>query len=98
MAERFATPSFRPLRAGLFVALGCFGVFPYLHFASLEGWSAVSAQLRPDIMLPMGGIYIFGALLYGARFPECLHPAALTSWVNLTRFSISWLSLQPFFT
>jgi len=74
MAERFATPSFRPLRAGLFVALGCFGIFPYLHFASLEGWSAVSTQLRPDIMLPMGGMYIFGALLYGARFPECLFP------------------------
>ena len=28
MAERFATPSFRPLRAGLFVALGCFGILP----------------------------------------------------------------------
>ena len=79
MAERFATPSFRPLRAGLFVALGCFGILPvsihpkclftsewrkclnlfstichisffiqFLHFASLEGWSAVSSQVSTN--------------------------------------------------
>ena len=27
----------------------------------------VLKQLRPDIMLPMGGMYIFGAILYAAR-------------------------------
>lgn len=74
MAERFATPAYRPIRALLYVCLGCFGFIPFTHFWIISGWDRVLAELRPDYMLTMGGMYIFGAVLYGARIPERFMP------------------------
>jgi len=70
MADRFATPTYRPVRAFLFVCLGCFGIIPAYHFVQSQGWEAAVRELRPDYTLTMGGLYILGALLYGARIPE----------------------------
>jgi len=80
MAERFATPEYRPIRALLYVCLGCFGIIPVTHFWLVSGWHSVLNELRPDIMLPMGGMYIFGAVLYGARIPERLIPGKCDLW------------------
>merc|ERR1712112_77318 len=57
MADRFATPTYRPVRALLFVCLGCFGLLPTWHFKQAWGWDSFSRELRPDYILPMGGLY-----------------------------------------
>jgi len=80
MAQRFATPRYRPIRALLYVCLGCFGVIPYCHFWYAWGWDACLTELRPDIMFVMGGMYIFGAVMYGARIPEKLMPGSCDLW------------------
>jgi len=74
MARRFATPVYRPIRALLYVVLGCFGIIPATHFIVMKGWEAAVTELRPDYMLTMGGMYILGAALYGSRIPERLMP------------------------
>jgi len=74
MARRFSTPKYRPVRALLYVVLGCFGIIPAVQFAVMEGWTLFVKELRPDYMVTMGGMYILGALLYGSRIPERLLP------------------------
>jgi len=80
MAERFGTPRYRPIRALLYICLGCFGIIPFTHFGLTWGWEACYVELRPDLMLPMGGMYIFGAIMYGARIPERLFPGKCDLW------------------
>merc|ERR1712037_492999 len=46
LADRFATPVFRPLRAILFVTLGCFGLLPMAHFSIAWGWKNALRELQ----------------------------------------------------
>ncbi|KAJ2338003.1 hypothetical protein GGF43_006977, partial [Coemansia sp. RSA 2618] len=70
VAPRFAKPEFRPLRAATFVALGLSGVVPGLHAMALFGWEYTFNAVQLPCMLLMGGTYIAGAVIYGARIPE----------------------------
>merc|ERR1712071_639209 len=80
MSEWSAKPAWRPVRALLYVCLGCFGLIPFVHFTISWGWASTVTELRPDYILPMGATYILGAGLYAARFPERLFPGKCDLW------------------
>lgn len=64
------TPFWTRVRAGVFVAIGLFGVLPTVH----------AGLLHRDVLHVIGGlvlmafIYIGGAVIYAAHFPECFFP------------------------
>ncbi|RKP08698.1 mPR-like GPCR protein [Thamnocephalis sphaerospora] len=70
VSKRFATPEYRWFRAGTFIALGGSGVIPMIHALIIYGWQHVVNALSLPWMITMGGLYIAGALIYGARIPE----------------------------
>ena len=80
MIDRFATASYRPIRAVLFVCLGLFGIFPFTHFLILHGWEEARDLASVHHMVLMAVLYISGALLYGARIPERLFPGKCDLW------------------
>ncbi|XP_078441764.1 heptahelical transmembrane protein 4-like [Wolffia australiana] len=69
----FESPKFRPLRAGLFFAMGVSGVVPVLHKLAIF-------HNRPEALhtaayeVLMGLLYGLGALLYATRVPERWRP------------------------
>ena len=71
MTPSFRTPSWRLVRTMSFIATGAFGVVPLLHL--MRGPHAQYAEAMEGLLL-MGGLYIFGALLYGFRVPERYWP------------------------
>ncbi|KAM7539673.1 hypothetical protein Aperf_G00000033080 [Anoplocephala perfoliata] len=73
MFDAFATPRFRPVRAGSFIALGLSGIIPATHYAAVVGWKSAIEDGSLGWLILMGVLYISGALLYALRIPErCL--------------------------
>lgn len=72
--KTFRTRAWRPYRAGLFVAFGLSAVLPVMagvvHYGFHETWTRI--QLKWVAF--EGFLYIFGAFLYGVRFPERVAP------------------------
>jgi len=74
MFDKFATPPYRPLRAGIFIGLGLCGAVPCLHYIIVEGfWSGIYQSSVGWLSL-MAIIYITGAVIYAARIPERIFP------------------------
>ncbi|CAH8839360.1 unnamed protein product [Trichobilharzia szidati] len=70
MSSKFATPPYRPLRAGVFIALGLSGVIPCIHAIIWNGfWPSVNHGSLGWLVL-MAVLYISGASIYAARVPE----------------------------
>ncbi|KAJ2156626.1 hypothetical protein IW143_002950 [Coemansia sp. RSA 520] len=82
VAPRFGTSDFRPLRAATFVALGMSGVVPVVHALILFGWDYVANAVQLPHTLLMGGTYITGAVIYGARVPERWWPGRFDYWLH----------------
>lgn len=78
--DQFAAPSFRPLRAGLFIALGLTGVVPACHLVLLEGLHAAVSQFGLLHLIIMAFLYIGGAVLYAFRIPESIYPGKFDIW------------------
>ena len=76
MLPAFRTPSWRPLRAAMFVAMGLSAFFPVLHALRLYGLDQTSKQIGLYWMMLQGALYIFGAGLYACRFPESSNSGA----------------------
>jgi len=71
---RFRTPAWRPVRAGMFVAMGLSAVFPVLDGLAMYGFSQMQRQIGLSWLVLQGALYIFGAGLYAARWPERWRP------------------------
>lgn len=69
----FQQPGYQKLRAGVFIALGLWGVVPVLH-----GWwlhrEFVEVRVALSYEVLMGVLYIFGATLYAMHIPERWKP------------------------
>lgn len=78
--DKFSEPRFRPLRAGVFIALGLSGVIPALHFVITDGfWFAIDRASLGWLSL-MAVLYIVGAVIYAVRIPERLFPGKFDIW------------------
>lgn len=78
--EKFRTPQWRPYRALMFVGLGASGVLPVCHALSVYGYQALDQQMGLTWVLLQGFLYIAGAALYAARWPERNFPVTFDIW------------------
>ncbi|KAG0205913.1 hypothetical protein BGX28_002555 [Mortierella sp. GBA30] len=74
MRPKFRSPQFRWVRSGLFLAMGLSGLFPIIHGIVLYGFAMAQRAIALNYMFCMGAAYVFGALVYGSRVPECFFP------------------------
>ncbi|KAI1701837.1 hemolysin-III related domain-containing protein [Ditylenchus destructor] len=72
--EKFAQPAYRPLRAGVFLAMGLSGVIPAFHLLFTDGLSWVMEYASFHWLVLMAVLYVVGALIYAFRFPERCFP------------------------
>ena len=86
MWEKFGRPQYRPLRAGVFVALGLSGVVPAAHYILWEGFYHAWNMAAMGYLFLMAFLYIFGAFLYAARIPECIWPGKFDYLVSFGWF------------
>ncbi|RKK13906.1 hypothetical protein BFJ66_g3605 [Fusarium oxysporum f. sp. cepae] len=78
--ERFRTPAWRPYRAMMFIGLGLSGVVPVIHGLFIYGYQGLEDRMSLSWVLLHGVMYIFGAVLYAARWPERSAPGAFDIW------------------
>lgn len=78
----FSQPKYRTLRMSLYVGAGMMGGFPMAHMAAVTELEEISTVFYYLIL--MGVMYVGGALLYAARFPERFFPGRfdylVSSW------------------
>ncbi|KAJ9649612.1 hypothetical protein H2201_001754 [Coniosporium apollinis] len=80
VSPRFRTSEWRPLRAGLFVAMGLSAVVPVLHGSRLYGLRQFNLSIGLSWLVLQGALYIAGAAIYAARIPERLRPGRFDIW------------------
>lgn len=80
MWDKFGEPKYRPVRAGVFVALGLSGVFPAAHYILTEGFYHAWNFAALGWLILMAFLYIAGAAIYAARIPECIWPGKFDIW------------------
>ncbi|OBT54733.1 hypothetical protein VE04_04979 [Pseudogymnoascus sp. 24MN13] len=78
--EKFRTPAWRPYRAGMFVAMGLSAVFPVLHGVQVYGVQDMRDRIGLIWLLTQGALYILGAGIYAARWPERTEPGKYDIW------------------
>ncbi|XP_041465191.1 adiponectin receptor protein 1-like [Lytechinus variegatus] len=80
LRDTFSLPKYRPLRAGLYVALGLSGVIPAIHYVSINSFLTAIQGGGLGWMILMACLYISGALLYAIRIPERFFPGKCDIW------------------
>lgn len=80
MWNKFASPKYRPLRAGLFIGLGLSGIIPAIHYSVNMGFVAAFTAGALGWLVLMAVLYISGALLYALRIPERFFPGKCDIW------------------
>ncbi|EGY22007.1 hypothetical protein VD0002_g8527 [Verticillium dahliae] len=78
--EVFRTPAWRPFRAAMFVGLGTSGVVPVVHGLVIYGRAELERRMSLSWLLAHGAMYVFGAFLYAARWPERSYPKRFDIW------------------
>ncbi|KAG0649878.1 adipor receptor [Hyphodiscus hymeniophilus] len=78
--DRFRTPAWRPYRAGMFVLMGLSAVIPVLHGVELYGIQEMRGRIGLSWLVLQGFLYILGAGLYAARWPERSSPGSFDIW------------------
>jgi adiponectin receptor len=82
--DKFSAPDWRPMRAGMFVAVGACGVVPLVHAAWVLDVDAVApggVGVLWTRLLLMGALYVAGAAAYACRVPEKWWPGRFDIWV-----------------
>ncbi|KAF2178802.1 HlyIII-domain-containing protein [Zopfia rhizophila CBS 207.26] len=77
---KFRTPALRPFRALMFVLMGLSAVFPVFHGLRLYGLEQMRKTIGLDWVVLQGVLYILGAGIYAARFPERMKPGTFDIW------------------
>lgn len=72
--DKFAEPTFRPVRAIVFVSMGLSAVVPAAHLFFVDGIHFMFETASLHWLLLMAFFYLAGAAIYATRFPERLFP------------------------
>jgi len=65
--DRFRTPTWRPWRTAMFIALGTSGIVPVIHGLQKYSFQELEDRMSLSLVLLHGLMYIFGAVLYAVR-------------------------------
>lgn len=79
---KFSTPKYRPLRFGVFVLFGLYGIIPSVHCVLLKGFFLANQASPLGGLIAMGLIYIAGACVYVLRIPERFFPGKFDVWAH----------------
>ncbi|CAK5118032.1 unnamed protein product [Meloidogyne enterolobii] len=71
--DKFAQPKFRPLRGGVFLAMGLSSIVPALHLALTDGFKWMFDYASFHWLLLMGFLYITGAAVYMCHSHQLFH-------------------------
>ncbi|KFH67900.1 hypothetical protein MVEG_06631 [Podila verticillata NRRL 6337] len=82
LQPRFRTPQFRWVRSGLFLAMGLSALFPVIHGIILYGFAMAQRAVALNYLFCVGAAYVFGALIYGSRVPECFFPGKFDHFMS----------------
>ncbi|CAJ0949532.1 unnamed protein product, partial [Mesorhabditis belari] len=94
--DKFAEPKFRPVRAGVFVAMGLSSIFPAIHFFVTDGFWVMWNEAGLMWLLVMGFFYLFGAALYATRIPERFFPGKCDYWFQSHQLFHTFVVLAAF--
>ncbi|KAE9556577.1 hypothetical protein FO519_000271 [Halicephalobus sp. NKZ332] len=72
--DKFSESKYRPLRAGVFVGMGCSGIIPTVHFIYTDGVRRLFEENSFGWLCTMAALYLIGAVLYATRTPERFFP------------------------
>lgn len=75
------------LFSGAFVAFGASGVVPAIHFTITDGYNEAVNFAALGSIIPMGLLYLSGAIIYAVRFPESVWPGKFDIWVSIVSSS-----------
>ncbi|GMS96093.1 hypothetical protein PENTCL1PPCAC_18268 [Pristionchus entomophagus] len=78
--DKFAEPKFRPVRAGVFVAMGLSSIVPAFHLLVVDGVHWMMEHTSLGWLLLMGALYLTGATVYATRIPERCFPGKCDLW------------------
>ncbi|CAI5449174.1 unnamed protein product [Caenorhabditis angaria] len=78
--DKFSETKFRPVRAGVFVGMGCSGIVPTIHYIITDGVRSLFEDNSFHWLLLMAFLYLLGALLYATRTPERFFPGKCDIW------------------
>lgn len=83
MQDKYSEKSYRWLRVSVFILFGISGIIPGLHWLTLNHDAFfVEQALRHSFyrLITMGGLYLFGTMLYAFRIPERYFPGKCDIW------------------
>lgn len=78
--EQFRTPKWRPYRAIMFTGLGLSGFIPIIHGITIYGYKGLDDRISVTWIIIHGAMYLFGVVLYVARWPERSFPGTFDIW------------------
>ena len=67
---------------GAFMAFGLSGCVPVIHHIITDGYHEAVNFAALGTLIPMALLYLSGALIYAARFPESVWPGKFNFWVR----------------
>ncbi|KAG4433440.1 hypothetical protein IFR05_011086, partial [Cadophora sp. M221] len=81
LSPKVRAPKWIAFRALVFVLLGLSAIIPVIHGVFLYGLTTVNIRIAfVPWLLTEGLMYILGASIYAARFPESSYPGKLDIW------------------
>lgn len=80
LKDKFRAREWRPYRALVFVIFGLSAIFPIMTGLFYFGLNEIALRVSLKWVVLEGVLYIFGAFLYGIRFPERLAPGRFDIW------------------
>jgi adiponectin receptor len=78
--DKFSESRYRPLRAGVFVAMASSGIIPTVHFIYTDGMRTLIDENSFIWLVIMAVFYLVGAFLYATRTPERFFPGKCDIW------------------
>ena len=97
--DKFSESNYRPIRAGVFVAMGCSGIIPTIHFIYTDGIRRMIEENSFGWLCAMAALYLIGAALYATRTPERFFPGKCDLvvrilFLNCSNFIIIFFQFQ----
>ena len=64
----------------MFVSMGLSAIFPVLHGIRMYGLHEMRSRIGLTLLISQGALYILGAGIYAARWPERTNPGKYDIW------------------